>query len=752
MRQTRSSSRRTKAAKTEPEEKTDVLLFSKRESSPTATAEAEDANEKLDSDFEDLKGENGELEPAAPKRKRARAPQATNTAPRKKQVRGKQGRLEGLMKMPIDIFTEIALNLMPKDIISLARANKSFRTLLMTKSSIHVWRGAMRNVPGIPACPPDLSEPHYLALIYAPNCSMCGTTSSRRMDEMLRVRLCPSCRSEHLIKLALVMPKIIIFVPSSNKIVPNKRRRGWERYALKSDVQEVQAKWDEVEKTGDSKMLEEWKDTRKWELELRSSQARALTAFLDNLDRGRGLELVDLKKQHRLAVNERLLGSGWDKDDLVFYYPRSREWSSLVDQAKVLTDRAWVNLRPKLIPLLEVNHEDRLEKEKSERKRVRRTRLETYLKAIKEEKEPIIDITIPPVAIPGSTSAPTPPDISIKHIGIFPNIADALEWDQMKRFLEDDISVADMEEQVSKCLPDITRRVDKWIDDVEGDLVELLRKGREADNLGQDIPDASIPVPDASSSPLGNATGNEKILLRADSLFESKHGGIQPPLVYDAAVLDGYPPLVYPYFIQGYEQPLDMAKLKQHAGAQKAARKILAHIGKPDATFLEMKAPGHMYRCGRCHDRIIGQVNHFALEQQTWESMQKRQPELKKKGITFRNVHDPAFVTDRPMIKLITKDELAAEVHEPSNSEGMKMCKVCDKAGVVPDVQAKESRIIAHLADVHNILEPKSSEHYGPVVYAGYDDDWPVDDYEDPIYWAQHHHWSEDDDMYDDFW
>ncbi|KAG8752935.1 hypothetical protein FRC12_011739 [Ceratobasidium sp. 428] len=750
MRQTRSSSRRTKAAKTEPEGESDVLLSSKRESSPTATAEAEDANEKLDSDFEDLKGENGEPEPAAPKRKRARASQATNTIPRKKQVRGKQGRLEGLMKMPIDIFTEIALNLMPKEIISLARANKSFRALLMTKSSIHIWHGAMRNVPGLPPCPPDMSEPRYLALVYAPNCSMCGTTSSRRMDEMLRVRLCPSCRSKHLIKLASVMPKIIAFVPSSNKIVPSKRRRGWERYVLTSDAQEVQAEWEELEKTGDPKILEEWKGTRKRGLDLRSSQARTLTAFLDSLDRGRGLELVDLKKQHRLAVNERLLESGWDKDDLVFYYPRSREWSSLVDQAKVLTDRAWVNLQPKLIPLLEVNHEDRLEKEKSERKRARRTRLEAYLKAIKEEKGPIIDVTIPPVAIPGSTSAP--PDIPIKHIGIFPNIADALEWDQMKRLLEDDMPVAHMEEQVSQCLPDIVRRVDKWIDDVEGHLVELLRKGREVDNLGQDMLDASLPVPSASLGPLENTTGNEKILLRADSLFESKHGGNQPPVVYDAAVLNGYPSMVYPYFTPGYERPLDVAKLKPHAGAQKAARKILAHVGKPDAIFLEMKAPGYMYRCGRCHDWIIGQVNHFALEQQTWESMQKRQSELKNKGIAFRNVHDPAFVMDKPVIKLMTEAELAAEVHESSNSEGMKMCKVCDKAGVVPDVQAKESKIIAHLVDVHDISEPKSPEHYGPVIYAGYDDDYPVDDYEDPIYWAQHHHWSEDDDMYDDFW
>ncbi|KAG8726926.1 hypothetical protein FRC12_022979, partial [Ceratobasidium sp. 428] len=439
MRQTRSSSRRTKAAKTEPDEKTDVALFSKRESA--LAAEVEDASEKLDSEFEDLKDANHEMEPAAPKPKRARASQVTNKVPRKKQIRGKQGRLEGLMKMPIDIFTEIALNLMPKDIISLARANKFFRALLMTKSSIHIWHGAMRNVPGIPPCPPDLSEPHYLALVYVPNCSLCGTNSSRRMDEMLRVRLCPSCRSKHLIKLATVTSEIAPLVLNSKKIVPSKRSRGCERYVLESDVKEVQVKLAELEKTSDTKMLEEWRDTRKRELELRSSQASALITFLDGLENDRWSELQDLKKQHRVAVHDRLLECGWEKADLVFNYPRGWEWSSLVEQAKILTDRTWMNLRLKLVPLLEANRADRLEREKSAKKHARKARLDAYLKTIKEEKAPIIDATISSLAIPGSTLAATSPHVQIKHIGIFPKLGDALEWDQMKQFLEDDLSV-----------------------------------------------------------------------------------------------------------------------------------------------------------------------------------------------------------------------------------------------------------------------------------------------------------------------
>ena len=46
-------------------------------------------------------------EPKEPMPKRLRAAQVLKATP-KKQVRGKQGRLAGLMKMPIDIFTEVS--------------------------------------------------------------------------------------------------------------------------------------------------------------------------------------------------------------------------------------------------------------------------------------------------------------------------------------------------------------------------------------------------------------------------------------------------------------------------------------------------------------------------------------------------------------------------------------------------------------------------------------------------------------------
>ncbi|KAG9121918.1 hypothetical protein FRC07_001903, partial [Ceratobasidium sp. 392] len=111
------------AVKPEPDQKGAETLTGKPKVLLTQRKEEVGAH---DSDFEDKKEEGDEFEEheiSAPKRKRACTTRATKPAPRKRQVRGKQGRLESLMKMPTDIFTEITLHLMPRDIIALSRSN-----------------------------------------------------------------------------------------------------------------------------------------------------------------------------------------------------------------------------------------------------------------------------------------------------------------------------------------------------------------------------------------------------------------------------------------------------------------------------------------------------------------------------------------------------------------------------------------------------------------------------------------------------
>ncbi|QRV72002.1 hypothetical protein RhiJN_00016 [Ceratobasidium sp. AG-Ba] len=740
-------------------------MFSKRESSPVVGDE--DLAGKQDSDFEDTKDEEANFEAARsarPKKKRARTAQTTQPVPRKKQTRGKQGRLAGLMQMPIDIFTEIAAYLMPKDIITLSRSSRFFRKLLLSKSAIHIWHGSMRNVPGLPPCPPDMSEPHYLALIYAHNCSFCGTTVNRRMDELLRVRLCPSCRDESLVEELLISTDIRSLVLRSNKIMPSKRRWGYDYHALHKDATTVQAIVNDFEKSGDSVGLEKWKASREKEIETRRTQARELMVFLDALESDREAELANLKQRRRDDINNRLLEIGWQKEDLVFRYPRSREWSIFVDQPKVLTDRTWANLRPKLIPLLEANREDRLERERAQRKRERKARLTEYIRDLKSERQLVIDASINPQPTTNSTpttSDNTPPNVLVKHAGLFPDIADALEWEEMKQLLEEDLPVEIMATQVEPILPQIAEHATAWIHDIESRLVELIRKGHEEDGLGRDVPDAVFSCPkNPSTDLLQNAGSNMKILLRADSFFESPKTGSRVPLVYDALVLNSYPPPAFYHFSVDSQssKSIDMTKFKRHAAAQRTARMLLAYLGKPNATFLEMRSAGQMYKCGRCHERgnftWEEMVHHFVLKEQVWENVQRQQAELNKKGIVFRNVHDPAFVTGKPLVKLLTKDELVAETTDMFDSAAMQSCKVCSRSGVLPNVRAKQEAMIAHLVDVHNIPEPKSPDHYEPAFhpgFLGYLLDTQIDPYDDPELWGQSEDWSDDDEIFVDF-
>lgn len=47
---------------------------------------------------------------------------------------------------------------------------KEFRRLLMHKSSISVWKATLESVQGLPPCPPAMSEPQWVNLVFDPHC------------------------------------------------------------------------------------------------------------------------------------------------------------------------------------------------------------------------------------------------------------------------------------------------------------------------------------------------------------------------------------------------------------------------------------------------------------------------------------------------------------------------------------------------------------------------------------------------------
>ena len=62
----------------------------------------------------------------------------------------------------------------PYDLLRLARTTKAFRRLLLSRSSITIWRESLALVPDLPECPADLTEPAYTNLVFDPHCHVCS--------------------------------------------------------------------------------------------------------------------------------------------------------------------------------------------------------------------------------------------------------------------------------------------------------------------------------------------------------------------------------------------------------------------------------------------------------------------------------------------------------------------------------------------------------------------------------------------------
>ncbi|KAG8927604.1 hypothetical protein FRC00_002035, partial [Tulasnella sp. 408] len=139
----------------------------------------------LDSSEGELDGERDDDGPAEPppKRRRTRQPKPSEHDPafnpgsslgkgKEKATsgpnqlitrrNGRGGKLQDLMNMPVDIFTEVCSYLGPYGLRHLALTSKRLWDILMTKEARHIWKAAIASVSDLPDCPTDLNEPQYI--------------------------------------------------------------------------------------------------------------------------------------------------------------------------------------------------------------------------------------------------------------------------------------------------------------------------------------------------------------------------------------------------------------------------------------------------------------------------------------------------------------------------------------------------------------------------------------------------------------
>ncbi|KAG9077510.1 hypothetical protein FRC06_008874, partial [Ceratobasidium sp. 370] len=671
--------------------------------------------------------EDSEPEVAKPKtRKRVRKERQGSDAsvePPIKRGRGNRGKLKGLMNMPIEVFTEIAKYLYPLDLILLSRANKFFRQLLLSRTATQTWRHVLTNVDGLPPCPEELCEPQYAALMFTKYCSMCGKQAPRPMDPRLLVRLCVTCRDQQVCHVA---QEDFGLIPMSSTILPAKKgRRYW--FCLRHDATALHGELDALRLAGDRMATSLWIKRKKQEMEQRTNNAQPLIKFLEQQETEQSDSLVMRRGQREEAIRSRLLGLGWVEGDFEMREINGiKQWKSLVCVAKPLTERNWETILPQLTQLLERSRELRLEAEASQRRGQRFSKTDLWISSALRGLGPyarILDCPGNTTAIfgPGSNSpriqeTPGPSDASIVSTQCptsalptwraedvklddkvlktsYPTNNIVRAWNPFKQLLDADVPMEEFEVALAGMEPTFNQLLVEWRVNLEKALIGRLPPRDPAvmeDSLvltthtttpAGVVPELAIEV---DSRPVKDLPRDTRRLLRADTVWSYTYSGVS---------------YFYP---DGFQETYsDIASSPAYSPkASEIANLLLTALGCPDAMYLQVKAAGPAFTCGKCGNcagaRWSSLLQHYLDEKAKWERIQKH-TFFKDGQITYIFIHDTgAMQDDRPLVRMASDEERSSNL----TLYGTRPCLICMPMGAGGNYYRTEAGVMDHIRQV----------------------------------------------------
>ncbi|KAG8705695.1 hypothetical protein FRC09_002799 [Ceratobasidium sp. 395] len=472
--------------------------------------------------------------------RKRQSPKVVSNAQQTKQANSyRKGKLAGMLSLPIEIITEVATHLTPPDLIILSRLTKDFRALLMRRSAAPIWASAIQNVPRLPNCPDDLCEAQYAALVYSKYCSTCGIGVTKQMDPYLNVRLCNSCRAEQVISVEEAPNELVKI------LVPQTPSRGddSEPVCLRSDLEELTRY--ELHLPDSDDLVhpddEAWLRSKTRFLLERIKYAQNLESFLEKLAKDRTQKLETLKSQRRDDIKQRLESAGWNKRDWLFPLEVAEKWVKLAEAPKPLTDRTWESMYPKLVPYLEANRKQYLERAPQDRYRRRERRLRALLVGIKKKDIVFkVERSVLKAQAGGST---TPDDIasftesdqdeceseddwphnqpialSVFALRLpFPPMVEIFKFPSILPLVENDVDAGSLEILFDEARADLQEAIQSWRWKVEGELLGVLQAGVKTTPCSDLVLNFSLPPKYAGA--ISDLSPLLHTLLRADTVF-----------------------------------------------------------------------------------------------------------------------------------------------------------------------------------------------------------------------------------------
>ncbi|KDQ15359.1 hypothetical protein BOTBODRAFT_290130 [Botryobasidium botryosum FD-172 SS1] len=331
-----------------------------------------------------------------PPAKRARKGIGSASKGPQKTVRKRGGKLSQLPLMPLDILYEVFGHVGPAELISLSRANKPFRRILMSKRSMKLWQDAIEDA-GVPECPTDLSEPAWANLIFGGlQCQSCGIKGVAKIDFYLRRRLCNSCKKRSLLYSVKFKSRFPDFDPTIMELIPYTNTGGWahghasnSKFFWISDIYEMSQMLGvyqsdvHMRKPGAKKALDDFQASRMEHVAAIIISAHRFVTWHNDAGNERIGTARQAKQERKDAIIARFVGLGYHRDDAKQVVDRDEGRSD-----RLLTEKIWARVRQQLEPALEELKAKRRVREREDLVRARQQSLRTLYKDFKKRLVP----------------------------------------------------------------------------------------------------------------------------------------------------------------------------------------------------------------------------------------------------------------------------------------------------------------------------------------------------------------------------
>ncbi|CAE6439886.1 unnamed protein product [Rhizoctonia solani] len=658
--------------------------------------------------------------------KRQWKPEATfspDTSRRRKRARisnvqvnssGESLKYHGIVDMPEEIFSEIVSRLHPGDLLSLSQTCKLLRDSLMKQSAARIWKSAEGNVPHLPMYPwSDMTPPAYAALLFSKSCTACGKHTLNKLDPYLLVRFCSICREVDLTEISkwdpytkmfykLVVKTNIIQLPTKNKA----RRppgSGFREYCLSQDLESIRDAYQTLLRVGCNTALRRWKEEQREEVQLRNQFALRLQKIL-----------------------RRLRDLGWKDKEFDMGY--NKPWNALVNQPHPLTDRAWTNILPKLIPILEAKRASLEVAAKQQHRKARLDRISTLFELFTLKVHPLASfiraLGFNPELRDTDSNDTTPSVVKFLKSTPFPNVETATKWPWIANVIETDITLQELDNLFCENMIDLSERAFDWRRDIEKPLVLTIFAARtESNDLSlEDVGwEAECELTVGGGQPPITIGLLTRFLLRADTVFcrNNQVSQLKEEFSY-------YPYLTSTFGSQHWSSDglitTTVSSYQRHGLAEKATKALLKGLDMVDASYLELAVMGEVFVCESCRMQKAkdwkGMVQHYLDELRSWDVSLLVNPRFKTRHpVDFANAHSISY--DRngaPLIRVVTAQEIAdmaTAATQPGDPNACIPCKNYARMYVSTNMEAME----CHLYKSHFISLPVvEGIHYEPAV------------------------------------